>query len=124
SDELAGFHFEQAHTLRVQLGRRDDRTRDLAERATTHLAAAAAAAFARTDFRSFDQLARRVLQLMLPDDARRAALLYDRGTSLVTLGRPDEAEAVLTEAIESARSVGDRRSEWRAQVERALVGGS
>ena len=123
-DELIGYHFERAYAYRLQLGREDPRTKHLAERATEHLVAAAAEAFARTDFRAVDQLLDRAAPLMANDDPRRAPALYDRGTSLLTLGRPEEADAVLREAIEAALLTGDRRSEWRARLDRAVFWGN
>jgi DNA-binding SARP family transcriptional activator len=123
-DELLGYHLERAYTYRVELMAEDAQARGLAERASTHLSAAAAEAFARTDFRAVDQLLRRATSLMMGDDPRRPALLYDRGTALQTLGRQDEAGAVLADALEAARAAGDERSAWRARVDRALFGSS
>jgi class 3 adenylate cyclase/tetratricopeptide (TPR) repeat protein len=122
-DELIGHHFERAHAYRMQLGREDPRSRRLAERATKHLIAAAAEAFARTDFRAVDQLLARATPLLATDDPRRAPSLYDRGTSLLTLGRFAEADAVLNEALEAARAIGDQQSEWRARLDRAVSSG-
>ena len=49
-DEALGYHLEQAHQCRVELGEGDsDRTRRLAERAAGHLAAAANRALDRDD---------------------------------------------------------------------------
>jgi DNA-binding SARP family transcriptional activator len=119
-NELLGYHLEQAHGYRLQLGREDAHSRRLAERAATHLAAAAGEAFARADFRAVDQLIARTTALIATDDPRRPGLLYDRGTSLFTLGRQDEADALLCEAIEAAQRIGDAQSEWRASIDRAL----
>jgi hypothetical protein len=119
-DELVGHHFERAHAYRVEVGREDAHARGLAERATTHLVAAAGEAFARTDFRAVDQLLGRATPLMAPDDPRRAPALYDRRTSLVTLGRYDEADAVLATAEEAARACNDQRTEWRARLDRVV----
>ena len=123
-DEQVGNHFERAYVYRVQLAREDAHARRLAERATSHLATAAAEALARTDFRAVDRLLARAIPLMAPDDPQRAALLYDRGTSMLTLGCPDGAYAVLGEAIEAARAVDDQRSEWRARLDRTLAADS
>jgi DNA-binding SARP family transcriptional activator len=120
-DELIGYHLERAHAYRVELGAEDTHARRLADRATNHLAAAAAEAFARTDFRAVDQLLATATPLMADDDPRRAPSLYDRGTSLVTLGRPAEASAVLAEAIDAARALNDDRSEWRARLDRVAI---
>jgi class 3 adenylate cyclase len=121
SEELLGYHLERAHSFRAELGPADERVRRLAERASHHLAAAAAEAFARTDWRAVEHLLARATAMIPSSDSRRATLLYDRGTSLLTLGRLDEADTVLAEAIEAARTVGDERSEWRARVDRLFV---
>jgi tetratricopeptide (TPR) repeat protein len=119
--ELLGFHLERAHAYRLQLGPGDPRTPLLAKRAAAHLTTAGAEAFARADFRAVDQLLGRATAVMASDDPRRPALLYDRGTSLFTLGRVAEADAVLTQAVEAAQAVGDTRTQWRARIDRVFT---
>jgi tetratricopeptide (TPR) repeat protein len=58
---------------------------------------------------------------MASDDPRRPVLLYDRGTSLLTLGRIADADAVLAQAVESAHAIGDARTEWRARIDRVIT---
>jgi len=119
--ELLGFHLERAHAYRLQLGPGDPRGLLLAQRAAGHLTTAGAEAFARTDFRAVDQLLARATSLMASDDPRRPALLYDRGTSLFTLGRVADADAVLMQALEAARAIGDTRTQWRARLDRVFT---
>jgi class 3 adenylate cyclase len=119
--ELLGYHLERAHAYRLQLEPGDPHTLLLAQRAAAHLAAAGAQAFARTDFRAADQLLARATALMASDDPRRPALLYDRGTSLITLGRAADADTVLAQAGEAARAIGDMRTQWRARIDRVLI---
>ena len=102
-------------------GPRDPHVALLAQRAAAHLTAAGAEAFARTDFRAADQLLGRATALMASDDPHRPALLYDRGTSLLTLGRLADADAVLAQALEAARAIGDRRTQWRARIDRVFT---
>jgi len=78
-------------------------------------------AFARTDFRAVDQLLARANSLMASSDPRRPALLYDRGTSLDTLGRVADADAMLAQAVEAAHATGDTRTEWRARIDRVFT---
>jgi len=119
--ELLGHHFERAHAYRSQLSPGDVRISYLADRAAGYLASAGTAAFARADFRAADQLLRRATALMPADDARLPALLYDRGTSLITLGQMAEADAVLTQAVEAGELAQDERSQWRARLDRVYA---
>lgn len=119
--ELLGYHLERAHAYRLQLGPRDPRIPLLAKRAAAHLTTAGAEAFARTDFRAADQLLARATALMASDDPHRPALLYDRGTSLLTLGRMADADAVLVQAVEGAHAIGDTRTQWRARIDRVFA---
>jgi len=119
--ELLGYHLERAHAYRLQLGPGDPRIPLLAKRAAAHLTTAGAEAFARTDFRAADQLLARATALMASDDPRHPALLYDRGTSLLTLGRVADADAVLAQALEAARAIGDTRTQWRARIDRVFT---
>jgi tetratricopeptide (TPR) repeat protein len=119
--ELLSYHLERAHAYRLQLGPRDPRIPLLAKRAAAHLTAAGAEAFARSDFRAADQLLARATALMASDDPHRPALLYDRGTSLLTLGRMADADAVLAQAAETAHAIGDTRTQWRARIDRVFT---
>jgi DNA-binding SARP family transcriptional activator/tetratricopeptide (TPR) repeat protein len=119
--ELLGFHLERAHAYRLQLGPGDSRGPLLANRAAAHLTTAGAEALARTDFRAVDQLLGRATALMASDDPRRPALLYDRGASLFTLGRVADADAMLAQAVEAARAIGDTRTQWRARIDRVFT---
>jgi DNA-binding SARP family transcriptional activator/tetratricopeptide (TPR) repeat protein len=119
--ELLGYHLERAHAFRLQLEPADPRIPQLANRAAAHLSTAGAEALARTDFRAVDQLLARATSLMATDDPRRAALLYDRGTSLITLGRGTDADAVLVQALDAALATGDTRTKWRARIDRVYT---
>jgi tetratricopeptide (TPR) repeat protein len=119
--ELLSYHLERAHAYRLQLGPRDPRIPLLAKRAAAHLTAAGAEAFARSDFRAADQLLARATALMASDNPHRPALLYDRGTSLLTLGRMADADAVLAQAAETAHAIGDTRTQWRARIDRVFT---
>jgi tetratricopeptide (TPR) repeat protein len=119
--ELLGYHLERAHAYRLELRPDDARVPHLAKRAAGHLTTAGAEAFARTDFRAVDQLLARPTALMASHDPQRPALLYDRGSSLYTLGRMADADAVLAQALEAAHAIGDTRTEWRARVDRVYT---
>ena len=75
-DEALGWHLEQAHGFRVELGQLyDEETGRLAERASTHLANAARRAFDRDDVSSAASLLGRALSLVPVDDPRRLGLM-------------------------------------------------
>ena len=119
--ELLGYHLERAHAYRLQLEPGDPRGPLLAQRAAAQLTTAGGEAFARADFRAANQLLARAAALMASDDPRRPALLYDRGTSLFTLGRVADADTVLAQALEAARATGDTRTQWRARIDRVFT---
>jgi DNA-binding SARP family transcriptional activator/tetratricopeptide (TPR) repeat protein len=115
--ELLGYHFERAHSYQLQLTPSDPHLAHIGMRAAAHLATAGTEAYGRTDFRAADQLLARATALLARDDPARPALLYDRGTSLLTLGRLTDADAVLAEALDAASAIGDTRIQWRARID-------
>jgi len=119
--ELLGYHFERAHAYRLELAPRDPHLAHLGGRAAEYLTTAGTEAFARTDFRAADQLLARAAALMASDDPRRPSLLYDRGTSLLTLGRITDADAVLAQALDAASAIGNTRIQWRARIDRVFT---
>ena len=102
-DEALGYHLEQAHQFRVELGEGDsDRTRGLAERAAGHLVAAANRALDRDDVASAASLLGRALALMPAEDPRRGALSRDRCDALIASGDTDEAALVVADLVAAA----------------------
>ena len=102
-DEALGYHLEQAHQCRVELGEGDsDRTRGLAERAAAHLAAAANRALDRDDVASAASLLGRVLALLPAEDPRRGALSRERCDALIAGGDTDEAALVVSDLVAAA----------------------
>jgi class 3 adenylate cyclase/tetratricopeptide (TPR) repeat protein len=118
-EELVGFHLEQAHQARVQLGLLDVRTRELGERASTHLASAGRRAVDLGDMRAAAAFFGRAAALLPPDHLQRLALTPDHATALMATGDLTGAERLLTSAIEGARATGERGVEARALVARA-----
>jgi class 3 adenylate cyclase/tetratricopeptide (TPR) repeat protein len=119
-EEILGFHLEQAYGYRVELGPVDESARRLANEAAEHLAGAARRALARDDWAAARALFERTVALYTPDDPARIALLPDLGQVLSEQGDFAAAEAVLSEAIERADALGDRRTAAYARV--TLVG--
>jgi class 3 adenylate cyclase len=116
-DEAAARHLERAVALRDELGLRDESGAELARRAGTLFAAAGSRAFAGVDLTTSRDLLGRAVALLPASDARRLEILPDLGVALTETGRPDEAAALLTEAIELARAAGAERSALRATIQ-------
>jgi class 3 adenylate cyclase len=114
-DELAGYHLEQAHGCRAQLGIEDDTT---AERAAHLLAAAGSRAFRREDMPAAANLLERALGLAALG-AERPAILRELGVARWRIGDLANATAATDEAIELAAASGDLRREWHARLDRA-----
>ena len=119
SEEIAGYHLEQAFRYRNELGPLDDRARALGKRAAELLSAAGSRALARGDDPAAANLLGRACSLFPADDAGRRALLPDLAHALRWAGEFARAEAVLNEAIEAARTAGDQRVELYASIGRA-----
>ena len=119
-EEIVGYHLEQAYRYRTELGPVDDAGRALARAAAERLAAAGRRALGLWDIAATDNLLSRAIALLPPDDPMRIGLLQDLG---IALGQADltRADAVLTEAMEGSRAVGDEQVEGRAGVRRLFV---
>ena len=121
ADEIVGYHLEQAHEYRSQLGRvGDDRHRELAARASGHLSDAGRRALAAGDSRRCLEPPRARGRASPEADPDRAALLIDLGGVHREQGRFRESEAALREARALAVDAGDAALEARAQVARLL----
>jgi DNA-binding SARP family transcriptional activator len=114
SDEIVGFHLEQAAEL---LSRGDRRAAKIAEDAGRHLGAAGIAAWKRSDARSVVRLCGRAAALLPKRDPQRLELLCELGVALNTTGDPLQARDILREAAE----LGERRIELRARFEEGLI---
>jgi class 3 adenylate cyclase/tetratricopeptide (TPR) repeat protein len=119
-EEILGYHLEQAYRYRAELGPVDDPARGVAAGAAERLAAAGRRAFAHGDVSATVNLLSRAVELLPPDDPFRLSVLPDLGIALAQSDMP-RADAVLTEALEAARSTGDRILEARASTRRVLV---
>jgi class 3 adenylate cyclase len=113
--ELVGYHLEQAHRCRAELGATEPA---VAERAGRLLAEAGRRAFARDDMPAARNLLERALALPVAED-ERPRLLRELATARWAAGDVADAAALLDEAIELAAAAGDRREEWYGRLERA-----
>jgi len=106
-DETIGWHLEQAHQHRRELGPLDASGRALGERAASRLAAAGRRALARDDAPVAAGLLGRALERLAEDDATRAELALDWCEALLASGDVTTAERAIAEL---GRFVGDAAS--------------
>ncbi len=104
--EIVGYHLEQAYKWIAELGPPDEEARGLATRGAEALASSARRAQARGDGRAAANLAERAAGLFAPDDPRRLELLPLLGRALRDAAQMEEAESVLSEAVDRARASG------------------
>ncbi len=112
--EVVGYHLEQAHRLRTELGPLDEAGGRLAIEAGRELMAAGLRAQARMDAPAAANLLGRAAALLVDDpDARREVLPE---LALACAGIPDlpRARALLDELLDGAVSARDQRGEQRA----------
>jgi DNA-binding SARP family transcriptional activator len=117
--ETIGHHLSEAYRHLSELGPVGERERGLATEAAEWLAAAGGAALLRGDSPAGARLLERAESLLVSDVQARMALLAPLGAALLEAGRLEDADRVLTEAIEHPESDPALRS--RALVERQLV---
>jgi class 3 adenylate cyclase/tetratricopeptide (TPR) repeat protein len=120
-EEILGYHLEQAYRYWAELGPVNERARAVGERAAERLAGAGRRALARADMPAAANLLDRAAALVPADDLRRLGWAVDLSGSLIEVGDLARAEALLDEATEAARRLGERRLESRASVQRAFL---
>jgi DNA-binding SARP family transcriptional activator len=119
SEELVGYHAEQAHAHRAEVRPGDPQLKRLATWAGERLAAAGLRAWKRADTPAAVNLLGRATVLLPTDDPARAEALCELGIAQRGLGELDRATESLTAAIDAALPSGDRRVELRARIELA-----
>ncbi len=120
-DEILGYHLEQAHLYRVQLGKHDDDGTELAARAAEHISAAARRSFARGDMAAAVGLFRRAVALLPAKDPTRLRLLPSLGRALTEAGDWEGARDVLSETVTVAQAAGERLAAADAAVALTFV---
>ena len=120
SEEVLGYHLEQAYRYHAELRAVDDSARSLGREAAQRLGSAGRRAFLRSDAPAGANLISRAVALLPPDDPLRVDLVPN---VRVVQGSLDLswADRVLTEAIEAAATSGDRRLAAHALVQRGLL---
>jgi tetratricopeptide (TPR) repeat protein len=120
-DEFIGYHLEQAHRFRTELGESADAMRSVARRGGERLAAAGFRAYGREDMPAARTLLDRAAQLLEVDHPDRLEILRQLSGALWWSGDTARADAVLEELIDAAEAGGDRRQQWYALVERRAL---
>ena len=120
-EEILGYHLEQAHRYLVELAPADLHARALGLDAARRLTSAGRRAFARGDVPAAANLLGRAVALLADADEARLELLPDYGEALLQLGRFEESQAVLEEAIRLAESEGAATVRAHAALVRLLV---
>ncbi|MGZ4409103.1 MAG: tetratricopeptide repeat protein, partial [Gaiellaceae bacterium] len=113
TDELVGYHFEQAYRYLTELQRHDEHADDLATAGSERLGRAGIRAWKRADAPAAVNLLSRAVDLV-PEAAELACEL---GTALRIRGDMTRAEDVLVGASEAT----EERLRLRAQIELALM---
>jgi predicted ATPase/class 3 adenylate cyclase len=121
TDEIIGYHLEQAHRHWRELGFLGLRTQGVGRDAAARLESAARGALHRGDLPGAIGLLERSEALLPPEDAARIALLTRLGAVLFEAGRLADADRVLDEATDIARKFDEHTLESRAWVERQFV---
>jgi class 3 adenylate cyclase/tetratricopeptide (TPR) repeat protein len=116
-DESVARHLERALHLREELGARDERSVVLSERTGELFATAGLRAFAALDYITSRDLLGRAAALLPERSLRRFDLIPNLGAALADSGRTEEAEALLSEAVDQARAAGSERDALRATVQ-------
>ncbi|HZT84491.1 MAG TPA: adenylate/guanylate cyclase domain-containing protein [Gaiellaceae bacterium] len=118
SDELRGYHLEQAYRYRDELGSLDEHSRSLGEQAGELLAAAGRQALARDDVPAAVNLLERGAALLPRAGGSCGFVLLDLAIALMRSGAFAAAEGALEEALALACESGNRQLELRTLIER------
>jgi class 3 adenylate cyclase/tetratricopeptide (TPR) repeat protein len=118
-DEIVGYHLEQAHGYRVELGGSGNAEHELGRRAASRLSAAGRRSLTVGDGNGAANLLRRAASLAEPAGAEGVERLLDLASALSALGELSQARARHEEAVTVARGLGNRALELRAACELA-----
>jgi len=121
SDELIGFHLEQAYRYLAELRRLEPEAEKLAAAAGDRLATAGLRAAKSGDGHAASNLLTRASTLLSPEQVARRDLLTELALVYWRAGDLEAVEKALGDAREVAASANDSRSELRARVERAYL---
>src|SRR5919109_27380 len=117
-EEIRGYHLEQAHRYRAELGPVDEKGQALARRASALLATAGRRARDRSDVPATTNLLERAIRLLPEDDPDALALYPDLATVIAEGGSLPQADEVLR----TAEQLGDERTSLLARQRRIWNG--
>ncbi|MGH2556543.1 MAG: hypothetical protein ACRDHO_12600, partial [Actinomycetota bacterium] len=120
-EEVVGYHLEQAHRYRTELGLDGEAVPQRGARAAKHLASAGDRALKRVDIQAAITLLSRATALMNEGDPRRVELLVDLVEALSESGQMDRAADVVGQATAEAEALGDERLGARVLMGRWYV---
>ena len=120
-DEIVGYHLEQAHRLRTQLGTLDDVSADLAVRAGRLLGGAGRRALARGDVPGALNLLERATSLLPEASSERLHLLPALAEAARETGDLARADGILREVETAAAAADDRGLEALARIDREYL---
>ncbi len=120
-EEILGYHLEQAHRYRAELGPLDEVGVAIGRDGARRLAAAGSRAFERGDMHAAANLLQRASALLGDHDPARLDLAPDLAEALMELGELEPAETILAAMIEAADELFDDRRRAHAVVMRLLV---
>jgi tetratricopeptide (TPR) repeat protein len=120
SDEIVGYHLEQAYRYRTELGPPDQAAAAVAAEAADLLASAGWAARLRGDFRAAAALIGRAVEL---DTPRRLEFVPELAEVLLDVGGLERAAALVDEAIEQGQAAGEEVTAAVAATWRAVIAG-
>jgi predicted ATPase/class 3 adenylate cyclase len=120
-DEVVGYHLEQAHRLRAQLGTLDEASADLALRAGRRLGGAGRRALARGDVPGALNLLERATSLLPEAGSERLQLLPALAEAARETGDLARADEILREVMAAAVARGDRALEALARIDREYL---
>jgi tetratricopeptide (TPR) repeat protein len=115
-EEIVGYHFEQAVTLREQLGRLDERADGLATDAGRLLGRAGHRAYEHGDTPAAINLLTRATGLLPNRDARRVEHLIELGYALADAGELQRSQQMFSDGAAAAAEAGESARESRARI--------
>jgi class 3 adenylate cyclase/tetratricopeptide (TPR) repeat protein len=116
-EEVVGYHLEQSHRYRVELGAFDDGLEALGARAAGRLATAGRRAIARGDVAAATNLLGRAAALYPENGRERVEVLLYLVEPLAVSGSTPRARELAAEAVRGAEELGDERLATRARIE-------
>lgn len=120
-EELLGFHLEQAHRCRAELGPLDDHGVELGRRAAALLGSAGRRSLVRGDMPTTAGLLRRAAALLPPGDRTAPRLLVQVAEAEAEMGGFAEADETLASAVDLAHRAAEEGVAAIARVERVRL---